>query len=132
MSATGLALVLTAALCHTIWNYFVKRINGGPELIWLFSTITLIVYLPLAIWIVVVEQPHFGLWQIGFVAGSTVLHLAYFLYLQVAYRHGDLSLIYPTARASGPLLSTALPCFIWAKTSLHKWQSALPSSFSAY
>lgn len=36
-----------------------------------------------------------------------MLHLGYFLLLQVGYRKGDLSLVYPTARATGPFLSTA-------------------------
>ena len=37
MSTLGFGLVLAAAFCHAIWNFFVKRINGGPELVWLFD-----------------------------------------------------------------------------------------------
>ena len=33
MTILGFALVLTAAFYHATWNYFVKRINGGPELV---------------------------------------------------------------------------------------------------
>ncbi len=106
MSLSGLALVLAAAFCHATWNYFVKRINGGPELIWLFSLVSVIIYLPLALWILVVDQPDLGWWHAAFITGSTLLHLGYFLFLQTGYREGDLSLVYPTARATGPLLST--------------------------
>ncbi len=106
MPLSGLALVLVAAFCHATWNFFVKRINGGVELIWLFSVISIIVYLPLAVWILIVEQPYFGPWQIVFLLGTVALHLGYFMLLQAGYRHGDLSLVYPTARATGPLLST--------------------------
>ena len=107
MSLLGLALVLTAAFCHATWNYFVKRINGGPELVWLFSALSCVLYLPLAVLVLVVESPEFGPMQVLFMVGTAVLHLGYFLLLQQGYRVGDLSVVYPTARATGPLLSTA-------------------------
>lgn len=106
MTAAAAALVLAAALCHAGWNFLVKRINGGPELLWLFSAISSLLYLPLALWIVIVARPPLGPAQILFMAGSTVLHLGYFALLQAGYRRGDLSLVYPVARATGPILST--------------------------
>ena len=112
MSVTGLALVLAAAFCHATWNFFVKRIGGGAELIWLFSVISVLVYAPMAVWILVVQQPVFGLWQVVFMLGTIVLHLGYFLLLQTGYRKGDLSLVYPTARATGPLLSTTFAVLV--------------------
>ncbi len=107
MSATGLALVLAAAFCHATWNFFVKRVGGGPELIWLFSLVSAVMYLPLALWVLLVERPFFDLWAIVFIGGSVLLHLGYFVLLQIGYRQGDLSLVYPVARATGPLLSSA-------------------------
>ncbi|NNK16935.1 MAG: EamA family transporter [Sulfitobacter sp.] len=112
MSIAGLTLVLLAAVCHATWNVFVKRINGGAELIWMFSVISVLIYLPLAIWIIVVQRPVFGPWQIGFMLGTVALHLGYFLLLQTGYRKGDLSLVYPTARATGPLLSTTFAVLV--------------------
>lgn len=108
MSFTGLALVLLAAVCHAIWNFLVKRINAGPELVWLFSFVTLILYAPLALWVVMVQGFDPGWLELGFLLGSSLLHLTYFLLLQLGYRKGDLSLVYPTARATGPLISTGL------------------------
>jgi drug/metabolite transporter (DMT)-like permease len=116
MSLAGLALVLAAAVCHATWNFFVKRINGGAELIWLFSLLSAVVYLPVALWILVVQQPIFGAPEIIFIAGSAALHLGYFMLLQTGYRHGDLSLVYPTARASGPLLSTTFAVLFLGET----------------
>ena len=107
MSLFALALVLTAAFCHAVWNFLVKRVNGGPELVWLFSTLSVILYLPLAIAVVVIERPLLGVRELGFCVVSALLHLGYFLLLQQGYRRGHLSLVYPTARATGPLLSTA-------------------------
>ncbi len=108
MTSLGFALVLAAAFCHATWNFFVKRINGGPELVWLFSVMSVLIYLPVAIYILATKQPAFGIWEIIFIGGSAMLHLGYFLLLQKGYRKGDLSLVYPTARATGPFLST---CF---------------------
>lgn len=105
MSALGLTLVLVAAFCHATWNFFVKRLNGGPELIWLFSVVSSVIYLPLALGAFFWFHPHFGWMEWLFVFGSAGLHLVYFSLLQTGYRHGDLSLVYPTARATGPVLS---------------------------
>ena len=100
------ALVLAAAVCHATWNYLVKRVNGGPELVWLFSFLAALLYLPLAVAGLVIEQPVMGWREIAVCVASALLHLGYFLLLQQGYRRGDLSLVYPTARATGPFLST--------------------------
>jgi drug/metabolite transporter (DMT)-like permease len=42
---------------------------------------------------------------LGFMAGSALLHIGYFSALQRAYRHGELSVVYPLARGTGPVLS---------------------------
>ncbi|MDU8943969.1 DMT family transporter [Ovoidimarina sediminis] len=106
MSLAGLVLVLCAAVCHATWNFFVKRVGGGAELIWLFSLVTVVIYLPLPVWILVTQDPDLSLWPVIFIIGSVLLHLGYFLILQIGYRHGDLSLVYPIARSTGPLLSS--------------------------
>lgn len=106
MTLFALCLVLAAACCHATWNYLVKQINGGPELVWLFSAIAMILYLPVAVWVYLGTEVVFGFDALVFCLVSAVLHLGYFLLLQQGYRKGDLSLVYPTARATGPLLST--------------------------
>lgn len=106
MTPLALALVVAAAACHATWNYLVKRVNGGPELVWLFSIISIILYFPLAAWVYVDQRPVLGRTEIAFCIVGAALHLGYFLLLQKGYRKGDLSLVYPTARATGPLLAT--------------------------
>ncbi len=106
MTYFALALVLTAACCHATWNLLVKRVNGGPELVWLFSVISVVLYFPVAIGVYVIELPALGWRELAFCVASALLHMAYFLLLQQGYRKGDLSLVYPTARATGPFLST--------------------------
>jgi len=107
MTSLGFVIVIVAAICHATWNFFVKRINGGPALVWLFSVVSVLLYLPVAVYVIVLDKPDFAIWEISFIAGSAVLHLCYFMLLQAGYRKGDLSLVYPTARATGPFLSTA-------------------------
>jgi drug/metabolite transporter (DMT)-like permease len=43
----------------------------------------------------------------AFMAGSGLLHVGYYTFLQRGYRYGDLSVVYPLARGSGPVLSVA-------------------------
>ena len=116
MTLFGFSLVLAAACCHATWNYFVKRINGGVELVWLFSAVSVVIFLPLAAYIVLVEKPELSWFGFFFIVGSALLHLAYFLLLQTGYRKGDLSLIYPTARSTGPFLSTIFAVVLLGET----------------
>ena len=64
----------------------------------------------------VLQDVTFDLEQSLFIAGSVALHLAYVLLLQAGYRNGDLSLVYPMARATGPLLSTTFAVFFLGET----------------
>ena len=112
----GLTPVPAAALCRATWNFFVKWINCRPELLWLFSALSTVLYLPLAIAIVVLQEVTFDFEQSLFIGGSVALHLAYVLLLQAGYRNGDLSLVYQMARATGPLLSTTFAVFFLGET----------------
>lgn len=51
------------------------------------------------------ERPHFGVVECLALTATAVLHTGYSLVLQAGYRTSDLSLVYPIARGSGPLLS---------------------------
>jgi drug/metabolite transporter (DMT)-like permease len=57
------------------------------------------------LWVVIYERPHFeqAHWLALLMTG--VLHMGYSLLLQAGYRVSDLSLVYPLARGTGPLLS---------------------------
>src|ERR671932_1054886 len=108
MTFFALALVLTAAVFHATWNLLAKRVgDGGPVFVWLFGFCSVLIYAPLAVVVVFVVGPHLGPVQFLFMFGSGVLHLGYFVLLQKGYAVGDLSLVYPLARGTGPLLATA-------------------------
>ncbi|MDX1523987.1 MAG: EamA family transporter, partial [Anaerolineae bacterium] len=106
MTGLALTLVLTSAFIHASWNFLAKRAGGGAAFVWLFALLSVIIYLPLAIGILLVQRPQLGPTELFFILGSAVLHLGYFLMLQRGYSVGDLSLIYPLARGTGPTLST--------------------------
>jgi drug/metabolite transporter (DMT)-like permease len=106
MSLLALALVLTSAVLHAIWNYFAKRARGGAAFTWLFSAVNCLIYLPLTVAFWYFSKTRLEPLDFVFFLGSAVLHLFYFLSLQRGYRSGDLSLVYPLARGSGPLLAT--------------------------
>jgi drug/metabolite transporter (DMT)-like permease len=104
---TGLAiiLVLLAAFGHATWNFLAKRACGGTAFIWLFASVSTLIYLPLALWILIVQKPVIGWHQLAFMLGSAVLHSIYFILLDKGYKIGDLSVIYPLARGTGPMIS---------------------------
>ncbi len=108
MTTTALALVLVAAFTHASWNYFLKRSGGGIGFVWLFAAVSALLYAPVAIGVFLWLRPNLGWVHFAAAAASALLHAVYYLLLDRGYRHGDLSLVYPIARATGPLLTVAL------------------------
>lgn len=105
MTGLALALVLSAAVVHVSWNYLLKRSSGGNVFIWLFASLSALIYAPLAFGVVWLQKPPFGWLQVGLMFASAALHTGYYLLLDRGYRKGDLSLVYPLARGSGPLIT---------------------------
>jgi drug/metabolite transporter (DMT)-like permease len=68
----------------------------------MMASFSAIVSSPIAIYLLVTNPPDpIGWW---FIAGTIALHIAYFFTLGRAYKHGDLSLVYPIARGLGLVL----------------------------
>jgi drug/metabolite transporter (DMT)-like permease len=106
MSLTALALVVAAAFIHAYWNLLAKRSDGGPLFVWLYSLATFVLYAPVIALLIVFDPPRYGVQEWLVIAASGVLHLMYALTLQRGYRAADLSVVYPLARGTGPLLSS--------------------------
>jgi drug/metabolite transporter (DMT)-like permease len=111
----ALALVLVAALAHAAWNVLAKTASGGATFVWLFSAAAVAIWLPVAFVAAVVGPGSVGWEGVAFMAASGALHALYFVLLQRGYRDGDLSLVYPLARGTGPLLSTAAAIVIFSE-----------------
>jgi drug/metabolite transporter (DMT)-like permease len=97
------AAVLFAALCHASWNTLLKiRLDpfAANALITVASGLIALAALPFAGIPPIVSWP--------WVAGSIILHLAYYYGLTEAYRTGDLSQVYPIARGAAPLMTAVI------------------------
>ncbi len=106
VTALALVLVLTSAVMHATWNMLAKRVRAGTPFLFLVYVVGAVAYAPFAIAVLVLARPQLGLIAFGFVAMAIVLQTVYFATLTAGYRAGDLSLVYPLARATGPLLAT--------------------------
>ncbi|TMA60007.1 MAG: EamA family transporter [Deltaproteobacteria bacterium] len=106
MTGSALTLILAAAVTHATWNFLNKHAGGHATFTWLVAVLSALLYAPAAITIIEVWRIQIDFITVGIVAGSAALHTAYFLLLNQGYRVGDLSLVYPLARGTGPLLSS--------------------------
>jgi drug/metabolite transporter (DMT)-like permease len=107
MSFHVLFLVLSAAVLHAFWNLLSKKAKGKAPFIWLMYVASTILYLPVLFYQMAhaghIEDLQLVFW---FSLSSAILHIGYFLVLQKGYRSGDLSVVYPLARGTGPLFSS--------------------------
>jgi drug/metabolite transporter (DMT)-like permease len=103
MPLLALSLVTIAAITHASWNLLAKRAAGAQHFVFLFGLIAVALWGPLA----VVAASDATLTWLALLAllGSGVLHLVYSLVLQYAYKVGDLSVVYPVTRGTGPLVA---------------------------
>jgi drug/metabolite transporter (DMT)-like permease len=109
VNGLALSLVLVAAVLHAVWNFAAKRVEGGgARFVFLYYSVSAAVFGPAAVAVLVVqpERPQWT-WLLAAVV-TAVLHVTYGIVLQRGYAVGDLSLVYPLARGTGPLLSVAV------------------------
>lgn len=99
MALTTLAIVLCAATIHALWNLIVVRAEDRTATTAIVIVFGAIVALPLAIarWHVEAEA-----WPL--IALSSALEVVYFALLVAAYDRAELSLVYPIARGSAPVI----------------------------
>jgi len=107
MSLLPLSLVILAAFIHATWNLLAKRAAAaGPAFVFASNVITCVAYLPWVGWVLSHGAHVWSLPVIACVVLSGILHLGYSLCLQRGYQVADLSVVYPIARGTGPLLSS--------------------------
>lgn len=105
MTAAALALVVAAALAHATWNFFLKRARGGAGFMTLVALAATVLWAPFALGQWLWQGYEFRLVHLWPILVSAAIHTAYFLLLDRGYRYGDLSVVYPLARATGPVLT---------------------------
>jgi drug/metabolite transporter (DMT)-like permease len=101
-----LGIVAVSALLHAAWNVLLKTTGDPLRTSGRLLASSAAVYLPVAIvaW-VIVGRPAIPPEAVALGVLSALLQATYFVLLSSAYRHGDLSLVYPLARGSAPLFA---------------------------
>ena len=115
MTDLALVLVLASALFHATWNLLAKRAGGDAAFVWLSDLLAVALFLPLFVWALQANDTPLGATQLLFIAGSGILHVTYFLTLLRGYRAGDLSMVYPLARGTGPVIATIGAILLFAE-----------------
>ena len=106
MSPQALALVLTAALLHALWNIAAKKAAGDSRFALMTSLMILVLWAPVGLWVGWRDAASWSLSQVAIIVASGLIHLVYFNTLLRGYRLSDLTVVYPVARGSGPLLTS--------------------------
>lgn len=105
MPPVALALVLVAALLHALWNVAAKKAGGDHRFVLMGALLTVAVWSPVGLWVGASVVPRWGWAEWGIVLASGLTHLVYFNVLLKGYRVSDLTVVYPVARGTGPLLA---------------------------
>ena len=106
MPATAFALVLIAALLHAGWNIVAKKTGGGVHFVMMGALMIVLLWAPLGLVLMWQQAPGWGWREWALLLASGLAHLVYFNVLLAGYRAADLTVVYPVARGSGPLLSS--------------------------
>ena len=109
MSPFIIGLVAVAAILHVAWNVRLKT-AGDPlraATIGMLAAAVGIVPGGLLVWWLD-GAPALPTDGIALGVASGVVEAAYFIFLAAAYRRGDLSVVYPLARGTAPLLAVAV------------------------
>ena len=106
MTSVSLLLVVLAAFIHASWNLLLKRAaSAGPVFVFACTLVSCVAYAPWALYLVAGGAIAWNRTVAGVILLSGSIHLAYSLCLQHGYRKADLSVVYPVARGTGPMLS---------------------------
>jgi drug/metabolite transporter (DMT)-like permease len=111
-------LVLFAALLHAGWNVIVK--SNADRLMSLTVLQAFMALMGVAM-VIAFGFPGHHVWPWALASGT--LHLGYNLFLARAYRHADLSVVYPIARGAAPLM-TLLGSMLLTQDGVGLWMVA--------
>ncbi len=110
---SAFALVIFAGLIHASWNIAAKKANGDARFAFFTAIFLALIWAPVGTWAAWGVVNFWGLREWGFILATAVLHLLYFIVLLRGYKKADLTVVYPIARGSGPLLSALSAIFLF-------------------
>ena len=100
MAFTSIALILLSAFCHALWNFYGKSSRDTRLLFFWCGFYTIVIaFIAFGIKQPVIPKP---VW--GYIVASAFVHLLYKLFLTHAYTVGEISFVYPIARAAPAFL----------------------------
>lgn len=105
MPLDAFLLILIAGLIHAGWNIAAKHAGGDARFAFFSAALVAVVWAPVGWWFARDELPRWGATEWSLVVASGVIHVFYFVTLLRGYRRADLTVVYPLARGSGPLLT---------------------------
>ncbi len=111
MPLSVLALVVLAGFIHACWNIAAKKAGGDVRFVAFTSVVLMLFWAPVGLWVGWRQVPLWGGLEWALVLASALLHVGYFIVLLRGYRQADLTVVYPLARGSGPLLSSMMAIF---------------------
>ena len=95
MPLDAFALALGSAFLHALWNLILGR-ERDPEAATAIALVaSVVLFAPVALWRFDADS---AVWP--YIVVTSVLQLAYFAALATAYRHADVSVVYPSRAAS--------------------------------
>ena len=116
MTLVPLLLVVLAALIHASWNLMAKRAaSAGAPFVAAYNVIGCIAYAPWVVWLLAQGAMSWSWPAFASILASGLIHLAYSLCLQRGYQVADLSVVYPVARGSAPLLSATAAMLLFGE-----------------
>jgi drug/metabolite transporter (DMT)-like permease len=116
MPLSALAMVIVAALLHASWNIVAKKTGGNRHFVLMGGIVLALLWAPAGLWLGWTEVPRWGWLEWGFVGASGLVHLAYLKVLLKGYRVSDLTVVYPVARGTGPLVSSVAATLVLGET----------------
>jgi multidrug transporter EmrE-like cation transporter len=106
MTFTALGLVIFAGLNHASWNIAAKKAGGDSRFAFFTAVVMMVFWALVGAWLAWQQMPAWGALEYSLVLASALAHTIYFIVLLRGYRKADLTVVYPLARGSGPLLSS--------------------------
>ncbi|MFL5757284.1 MAG: EamA family transporter [Chloroflexota bacterium] len=117
MPPAAFALVAVSAVLHVVWNVLLKSSGDPLRAATTGMVAASVVAIPVAAvgWVLIGRPPiPSDAIILGTVSG--LLEGIYFVLLSAAYRRGDLSVVYPTARGTAPLLAVLIGVLVLGET----------------
>ena len=116
-----IAIALFGALLHASWNVMVKSSTDKALDTALIHLLGSFIALPL---VLIIGWPPAAAWP--YIVTSVIIHIAYYVALTGAYKHGDMGLTYPLMRGAAPLLVALSAAFTFNEpVSLLAWAGVI-------